>query len=216
MPETVAPRPIDRTKLIHVWSDYVCPFCLIADEVLDRTVGGRDDVRIVHHPFELRPFPTPTLRPEDDYLPDVWRRAVYPMARRYGVELRLPTVSPQPWTEVAFRGSFYATDQGAGAAYHRRILTAFFRDDLDIGDRDVLTGLAGEIGLDRDEFARTLDGRDGAERHRRALAEAARLEIDVAPTIIIGSRRINGVADVGVIDRALEDAPVEAAGTVPA
>lgn len=197
----------ESVNRIDVWSDYVCPFCLIADELMERAIAGRTDVEVVHHPFELRPFPTPTLRPEDDYLPDIWQRAVYPMAARHGVDLTLPTVSPQPWTELAFRGSYYADDHGAAAAYHRRVLTAFFREDLDIGDRDILTRLGEDVGLNGTEFARALDSEASAHRHRQALAEAARLEVTVAPTIIIGSRRINGVADPGVITRALEGAP---------
>lgn len=191
---------------IHIWSDYVCPFCLIADELIERATVDRDDVEVVHHPFELRPDPVPTLRPEDDYLPTVWARAVYPMAERHGVSLRLPTISPQPRTALAFRGSYHATDAGRGAAYHRAVLIAFFRDDLDIGDPDVLTAIAAEIGLDPHAFRAALAADDTAQRHRQALDRAAELDVSVAPTIIIGERRINGVADVGVIRRALDEA----------
>ncbi|WP_419996581.1 DsbA family oxidoreductase [Streptomyces boninensis] len=191
---------------IHIWSDYVCPFCLIADELIERAVRDRTDlpdVEVVHHPHELRPHPTPTLRPEDPYLPDIWNRAVYPMARHHQVPMRLPTLSPQPYTELAFRGAQYAQDHDRGHAYHRRLLTAFFREDLDIGDRAVLARLAGEVGLDAAEYAMALDDPAYAERHRAALAESARLEITVVPTIVIGERRIQGVATEGVIRRAL-------------
>lgn len=191
---------------LHIWSDYVCPFCLIADELIDRAVAGRDDVDVVHHPHELRPRPTPTLRPEDPYLPDIWERAVYPMARRYDVPITLPTISPQPYTDTAFRGAVYAGDVGRGAEYHRRMLTAFFREEEDIGDVDVLTRLAAEIGLDPAAYAAALDSPDSASRHRGALAESARMGITVVPTVVIGSRRIEGVASEGVLRRALEEA----------
>ncbi len=32
-------------------------------------------------PFELRPYPTPILRPEGAYLQRAWRQSVYPLAR---------------------------------------------------------------------------------------------------------------------------------------
>ncbi|WP_433325962.1 DsbA family oxidoreductase [Spirillospora sp. CA-294931] len=194
------------TAQIHVWSDYVCPFCLIADEVIERMITDGAEVEVVHHAYELRPHPAPTLRPEDPYLPDIWRRAVYPMARRHQVSMRLPTISPQPYTELAFRGAQYASDQGRANAYHRRVMTAFFRDDLDIGNRAILARLAQETGLDPTAYAAALDDEEYAERHRRALAESARLDITVVPTIIIGVRRIEGVATESVLRRALHEA----------
>jgi predicted DsbA family dithiol-disulfide isomerase len=194
------------TAQIHVWSDYVCPFCLIADEVIERAVTDRPGVEVVHHAHELRPHPAPTLRPEDPYLPDIWQRAVYPMARRRGVPMRLPTISPQPYTELAFRGAQYALDQGRSDVYHRRVMTAFFRENLDIGDRVILARLAEESGLDPAAYAAALDDQRYADRHRQALAESARMDITVVPTIIIGARRIEGVADENVIRRALNEA----------
>ncbi|MBA4863834.1 DsbA family protein [Streptomyces sp. PSKA54] len=194
------------TAQIHVWSDYVCPFCLIADEVIERAIIDRPDVEVVHHAHELRPHPTPTLRVEDPYLPDIWQRAVYPMARRHEVPMRLPTISPQPYTELAFRGAQYALEQSRADVYHRRVMTAFFRENLDIGDRVILARLAEEAGLAPAAYAAALEDEDYAERHRQALAESARMDITVVPTIIIGARRIEGVATEGVIRGALDEA----------
>lgn len=191
---------------IHVWSDYVCPFCLIADAQIERATAARSDVRVEHHAYELRPHPTPTLRPEDEYLPSIWRRSVYPMARRHNVPLTLPSVSPQPYTDVAFRGSYFAAEHGKAQVYHRRMLTAFFNDDLDIGDRAVLGELAADIGLDRADYLSSLDDERNIRRHREALAEATKLRISVVPTIIIGSRRIDGVASDAAIEAALDEA----------
>lgn len=191
---------------IHVWSDYVCPFCLIADELIERAITNRTDVEVVHHAHELRPHPRPTLRPEDPYLPDIWQRAVYPMARRHDVAMTLPSISPQPYTNLAFRGAQYAADQGRGEAYHRRVMTAFFRENLDIENRTILAHLAEETGLDPAAYTAALDNQAYADRHRQALAESARMNITVVPTIIIGARRIEGVATEGVIRRALDTA----------
>lgn len=189
---------------IDIYSDYVCPFCLIAEELIGRAIEGRDDVVVRNHPFELRPCPTPTLRPEDEYLPRVWQDSVYPMAHRFDVPLRLPTVSPQPYTETAFRGSYYAEDHGVGAAYHRRMLTAFFRENADLGDRSVLQGLAADVGLDPAQYDQALDASLYADRHARELQHAYELGIQAVPTLFIGNRRINGVATPGVITRTLD------------
>jgi predicted DsbA family dithiol-disulfide isomerase len=66
------------------------------------------DVEVEWVPFELRPEPHPTLRPEGDYLQRAWRQSVYPIARRMGVPINLPPVSPPPHTHLAFEGYQYA------------------------------------------------------------------------------------------------------------
>ena len=103
-------------------------------------------------PYELRPYPTETLKPEGEYLQSTWKNYVYPMAEKYGVKIVLPRVSPQPYTHLAFEGYQYALENGKGNKYNHRMLTAFFQEELDIGDIDVLTKLAGEIGLDQQEY----------------------------------------------------------------
>src|SRR5215471_2432397 len=107
-------------------------------------------------PFELRPEPHPTLRPEGDYLRRAWEQSVYPIAQRMGVEIRLPPVSPQPHTHLAWEGYQFAKERGKGEEYNHRVLTGFFVDGLDIGSPDVLSRLAGEVGLDAGEFTEGL------------------------------------------------------------
>src|ERR1041384_1670711 len=98
-------------------------------------------------PFELRPFPNPTLKPDGDYLQRAWQESVYPLARRMGVAIKLPQGSPQPHTHLAFEGYQYANQHGKGNEYNHQILKAFFVESQDIGNIDVLTKLAGEVGL---------------------------------------------------------------------
>ncbi|MGH3311565.1 MAG: DsbA family oxidoreductase [Streptomyces sp.] len=191
---------------IRVWSDYVCPFCMLAESPLRQATAGLDvDIRWM--PFELRPHPTPTLRPEDEYLPAVWKRAVYPMARRMGVDITLPTVSPQPYTRLAFEGYQYAAEHGEAAEYTPRVLSAFFQENRDIGQLDVLCDIAGELELDTREFRTALEEGTYSEAHRKALRTAAAHRVSVAPTFIIGaSHRIEGVPDAAQIRDAVLDA----------
>lgn len=194
-----------RAARVHVWSDYVCPFCLIADELIERAITNRPEVEVVHHAHELRPQPAPMLRPEDPYLPDIWQRAVYPMARRHDVPMGLPSISPQPHTGLAFRGARYAADHDRAGAYHRRLMTAFFREGLDIGNTEILAVLAQEVGLAPGAYREALESPTYANRYREALAESKRMRITVVPTLLIGDRRIEGVATEGVIRRALDE-----------
>ena len=117
-------------------------------------------------PFELRPYPTPTLRPEGPYLPQVWNASVYPIAARMGVDIKLLTISPQPYTHLAFEGLEFAKEQGKAHAYNDSVMRAFFQRDLDIGKIDVLEKLAAEVGLERTAFRQALENGTFRERHQ--------------------------------------------------
>jgi predicted DsbA family dithiol-disulfide isomerase len=143
----------------------------LAEFPLQEAVRGKD-VEVEWMPFELRPEPHPTLRPEGDYLQRAWSQSVYPIARRMGVPINLPPVSPQPHTHLAFEGFQYAKEHGKGNEYNHRVSQAFFVEGQDIGQTDVLTKLAGEVGLDEKEFEEALRTRKYREAHRRALRHA--------------------------------------------
>lgn len=138
------------TTQVDVFVDYVCPFCFLVEPAIEELKRERD-VEVTIRPFELRPDPVPTLRPEDEYLPRVWRDAVYPMVDRIGVPMTLPSVSPQPRTEQAFMVLQLVQEQGRDEAYTEAMFTAFFQDDRNIGDEEVIIDVATSVGLDRSE-----------------------------------------------------------------
>jgi predicted DsbA family dithiol-disulfide isomerase len=193
----------DKVK-ITIFSDYVCPFCMLAEGPLEEATKDLD-VDIEWMPFELRAHPTPTLRPEDEYLPAIWARAVYPMARQLGVDITLPTVSPQPYTHLAFEGYQFAAEHGLGTEYTHRMFRAFFQEDLDLGKPDVLQTLAEEIGLDGVAFRKALDDRTYREKHQDALREAQAHQVQSVPTILVGDTRIEGVPSPVQLRKAILD-----------
>lgn len=180
---------------IKIYSDYVCPFCYLGEQILEQVKQEHPelDIEVEWMPFELRPYPTPTLKPEDEYLPRIWQQSVYPMANQLNVNITLPTVSPQPHTHLAFEGYQYAREKGKGGVYTLRMFEAFFKEDKDIGQKDVLTQLAAEVGLNSTEFRAALDQRTYKEAHQRELQQTYQLGIQAVPTFKIGDRYYQGV-----------------------
>ena len=157
-------------------------------------------------PFELRPEPHPTLRPEGDYLQRAWQQSVYPLAERMGVLIRLPRVSPQPHTHLAFEGFQYAKEHGKGNAYNRRILEAFFIESQDIGQIDVLTKLAGEVGLDEKDFEEALRTRKYREAHQQVLRHAyEEAGVTGAPMFVIGSQVLTVLQNRETLEAVIEE-----------
>ena len=157
-------------------------------------------------PFELRPEPHPTLRPEGEYLQRAWQKSVYPIARRMGVEIRLPPVSPQPHTHLAFEGYQYAKEHGKGNEYNHRVLKAFFVEGQDIGQIDVLTRLAGEVGLNEKDFEEALRTRKYRVAHQQALRHAyEEAGVTGVPMFVIGRQVLTGLQDRETLEAVIEE-----------
>ncbi|PLR96755.1 DsbA family oxidoreductase [Bacillus sp. T33-2] len=190
---------------IKVYSDYVCPFCFLAEKPLEEAIKGKD-VDVEWMPYELRPYPNETLRPEGEYLQNTWKQSVYPMAERLDVPIVLPKVSPQPHTHLAFEGFQYAKEQGKGNEYNDRMLRAFFQEEQDIGDIDVLAKLAAEIGLDEKEYRSILETRKYKEAHEKALKHAyEEADISGVPTFVIGNTKIAGVRSKETLEQIINE-----------
>jgi predicted DsbA family dithiol-disulfide isomerase len=123
------------------------------------------------------------------------------------VPITLPPVSPQPHTHLAFEGYQYAREHGKGNDYNHRVLQAFFVEGQDIGSIDVLTKLAGEVGLDQAEFEEALRTRKYREAHRQALRHAyEEAGISGVPAFFIGENRLEGLQSRETLERAIEEA----------
>ncbi|NRB57587.1 MAG: DsbA family protein [Salinicola sp.] len=189
---------------ITIYTDYVCPYCLLAERVIDDVIKGLD-VDIQWRPYELRPEPVPTLRVEDPYLPQVWKQSVYPMAERFGVPIKLPSLSPQPRTGKAFEIFAMADEQGLGHEFSVRVLQAFFQEEKDIGHAETLADLGAEVGLERKAVLRALADGTYREQHREALRHAREdMAITSVPTIVVGEQIFRGIPSPGELRRAVD------------
>src|SRR5207244_4225539 len=87
---------------------------------------------------------------------------------------------------------------------------AFFVEGQDIGQIDVLTRLAAEVGLDDKEFEKALRTRNYREAHQRALRHAyEEAGVKGVPMFVIGDRVLTGLqgreALAAVIEEELAD-----------
>ncbi len=187
---------------IDVFSDYVCPYCLLIERVLAEATQGLN-VDIQWQPFELRAAPTPTLHPEDDYLPQVWKRSVYPLAQRWGVPIQLPSISPQPYSRWAHEGFQVAEAHGKADAYKDRVFRAFFQEDQDIGSLSVLGALADEVGLDKSQFLVALGDGKYTDRLEALLERAQALGVQSVPSLDVGGELIQVVFEPQALRRYL-------------
>lgn len=183
------------TTKVELFVDYVCPFCFLEEGAVEELQRQRD-VEIEIRPFELRPEPIPTLKPEDDYLPRIWNASVYPMARRLGVKISLPTISPQPRSEKAFMVLQLAREHGVADAYSTAMFRAFFQQDRNIDKAEVIIGVAASVGLDCADVIAAL----ASEDRRRQQRENQDFAVNAVGVSAVPSFRVNGRLASGVLD----------------
>jgi predicted DsbA family dithiol-disulfide isomerase len=178
----------------------------LAEFPLKEAIRGKNAM-IVWMPFELRPYPTPTLRPEGAYLQTAWRNSVYPLADRMGVEIRLPQVSPQPYTRLAFEGLEFAKEHGLGDEYNSGVMRAFFQRSENIGDPEVLTRVAASAGLDAEAFRNAIEHKTYSQRVEDLLRHANEdVRVTGVPLFVIGNTRLSGVQSKQALESSIDEA----------
>ncbi|WP_312429850.1 DsbA family oxidoreductase [Lacrimispora sp.] len=190
---------------VKVYSDYVCPFCFLGKDQFEKAMEGKE-VDVEWMPYELRPRPSEQLDPANDPVKsELWKNAISPRAKAWNIDMKLPDVSPHPYTDLAHQGFLYARDMGKGADYNKRVFKAFYQEDKNIGEIDVLAKLAAEVGLDEAEFQKALVSGKYQEAHQQALAHAyEEAQITSVPTFLIGEERIEGAASKEVFEQVID------------
>lgn len=134
----MGPQPIT----LHV--DFTCPFSFLALAVLDQ-VQQQAAVEPRFVPFEVYPEPEPLPSYDDPAVRRWWDERVLPLADRLGVDLVLPPAWPR--TRPALEVLAYAERHGVGQLFFRRAAQAYWQEQQDLTDPEVLAALAANCGL---------------------------------------------------------------------
>ncbi|MCG8584985.1 MAG: DsbA family oxidoreductase, partial [Pirellulales bacterium] len=158
------PRSADTGRRLElmVFSDFICPWCLIGKFRLDQALSlARDatvDVRWM--PFELNPTMPAEGMNRREYRSakfGSWSRSlvldaqVEQVARIEGLTFRHDLITRTPNTRNAHRLTWLAKEQKKQDAIGSAILRAYFLEGRDVGQLEVLADIAGEQGMQRGE-----------------------------------------------------------------
>jgi len=175
-------------------SDYVCPYCFINKYALQQACEGKD-IQIEYIPYELT---NETQKQVDIYHDPVrmttLQRTLSPIVKKLNLDMKLPpNVSPRPYTRLAHEGYLYALEHNKESLYNDRIYESYFSMESDIGKIEVLKHIAGEIGLDSEDFEKALiEGRYHSKFNEIKDSVGELFKISTLPTIKIGETIISG------------------------
>ncbi|MFI1733689.1 DsbA family protein [Streptomyces acidicola] len=110
-------------------------------------------------------------------------------------------------TRTAHRLIHWAGSQGRQHGMVERLFRAYFTEGLDVGDHDVLAGLAAELGLDPTAAREALDGDAFDADFEADVRQAARLGITGVPFFVFdGQYAVSGAQPVEAFLQALDTA----------
>ncbi|HVY52121.1 MAG TPA: DsbA family oxidoreductase [Devosia sp.] len=190
--------PMSRVLKVDLFTDVVCPWCLIGSVRLDKAIAALPPdvtVDVENHPFYLDPTTPPEgydvgemLRARYGRDPKlIWARAEGE-AKKSGIDLdlsRQPRTFPTQKAHTLVR---LARPKGTQHALANAIAAAYFLDHLQVNDEDVLAEIASRHGFTRAEaLAGINDPRELELSHGLALA-AARQGIQGVPFFVFDQR----------------------------
>jgi len=204
---------------VDIWSDVVCPFCYVGKARFDKALagfGGRDDVEVVYHSFELDPsWPPGQTMPTMEMLATKYNLSpadaeaaegrVAAMAEAEGLGFKPDRVLGN--TFDLHRVLHLAHDQGFQHRLLDAIYQAYFGQAADVFDPDVLAGLAEGAGLDPEDVHQVLDSDDYTADVRQDEEQARQLGISGVPFFVLDGRLgVSGAQSGDVFAEALRRA----------
>lgn len=199
---------------IDVFTDVVCPWCIVGSARLDAAIAKLpDDIDVVveNHPFYLDPN-TPAegvvvadmLRQKYGKEPrEMWER-VEGEARKAGVTLdlsRQPRMFP---TKKAHTITRLAKPLGIQHELANAIANAYFLEHRQINDDNVLADIAVEFGFDRGDALDAMNDENELAITEQLATDAAAQGIRGVPFFIFGEKyALSGAQPAEVFDQAL-------------
>lgn len=190
---------------IDIWSDYLCPYCYLGGERLNKALKKLDmQVEVYHHAFELNPA-------------NIKLSLIEMMTQKFGMSHEEAIKSSMTmakvfekegleynWKKMRYAGTRkaheltkYAETMGLGDRVHASLLDALFAKGYDLDNIDSLVEIAKEAGLDPDKSKRALETKAYAKAVEEDLALVEKYAITGVPFYIFKEKySISGALEV--------------------
>lgn len=194
---------------ITYWSDYACPYCYIGEKRLETAIEelglGVNDIEVEMKAFELDPNASYEVVSRTDErfavkygltLNAARERieGISLLGRREGIDFRYADTQYTNMLDahrltklVASKGNKESTNK----VIHL-LFDAYFTKNLKLADRNVLSDIARQVGIEEDELRKTLDSDDFIDDVRFDENEAYKLGVHGVPYFVIDDKYVIG------------------------
>ncbi|MHA1478997.1 MAG: DsbA family oxidoreductase [Promethearchaeota archaeon] len=196
-----------KVKIV-VFSDYICPFCYIGYYRVEQ-LREKFDLDVEWRPFEIHPE-TPKEGTElsklsfpKEYL-EMMKANIKKLADDVGVTFKLSDKLPN--SRMALFLSEFARKKGKFDEFHKLVFDSYWKDGKDIGDQELLLGLAESLGFKRKEILEYLDSEEPLKELKKSLKKLRKYGINGVPTFIIGDSIVVGAQPYEVFEKVIRKA----------
>jgi 2-hydroxychromene-2-carboxylate isomerase len=180
-------------KRVEFFFDYASTYSYLAHKQIEE-LAARHDAELVFKPmvlgfvFKATGNSMPASVPaKAAYMVQDVRRWV----RHYGLPFHMPSVFPVN-TIRALRTAVAALEEGTFLAYQHAVMQAYWANDQDIGDAEVLASIASAAGLDGPRLVGRAEEGPIKERLKANTDEAIERGVFGAPTFFVGDQMFWG------------------------
>lgn len=206
----------ERALRIDVYSDVICPWCYVGKRRLEKALSLLDGTlrtKVTWRPFQLNPTMPKEGMERTEYLTakfgsvETYSRVVEDQILAAGsdepISFAFGKIARTPNTFLAHRLIWYGEQQGCQNELVELLFKSYFQNGADIGSRDVLAGLAGQVGLTAEAF---LFGDEGTVEVKSEEAVGRRLGIRSVPYFVLDQAySIHGAQPPELLAAAVKD-----------
>ena len=180
---------------LRLYTDFVCPFCFIAEQGSVPRLLAEFDLSLDWHGFELHPETPPGGMPLSELFPGVSLPSLHDRTRRFAAQFGVTGLNPPDRlqsTRGALAAAEFARDAGKLEAFRQEAMDAHWRRGKNLEDAADLRAIATAAGVDADgALAATKDPLLLARVDAKQ-AEAKQNGVRGIPTFFFGSERVVG------------------------
>lgn len=190
------PPPLE----VDVISDVMCPWCFIGKRRLERAaeLAPEQHLEVRWRPFQLDATIPPDGMDRQTYLDRKFGRdqareiyaGIEAAGAAEGIPFAFDLITRSPNTLNAHRLIRWSANSGRQDDAVERLFTLFFVEGEDIGSKDVLLGVAREIGMDDEIAGQLLESGADTELVEKEIALAHRMGVQGVPAFVIANRYI--------------------------
>jgi predicted DsbA family dithiol-disulfide isomerase len=172
---------------LRLYTDFVCPFCFIAEESTVPRLLRELELDLDWHGFELHPGTPPGGRPLAALFPGTDLRALHERTRRFAAGFGVTGFEPPSVlrnTRRALAVAELARDRQRLAPFRQAAFEAHWRQGKNIEDLADLAAIAASAGLDPEEAIAAADSEALLARVDARQAEARRAGVRGIPTFV--------------------------------
>ncbi len=184
---------------IDVISDVICPWCFLGKRRLDKAISLLEGIRVEVNwrPFFLDPTIPAEGMSRRAYLENKFgaerlktlHDPILAAAKEDDVPYAFDKITRTPNTMDAHRLIRWSHIGGKQHDVTERLFMAYFNGGLDIGNRAVLTKIAGEAGMDQSEVSAKLENDTDIDAVNAEVERAYRMGVTGVPCFIFAQKQ---------------------------